>query len=47
MMMQSRVIGLLILISDRTHISGRVVYVFRTWLIVIRHGLRACDPFGT
>jgi len=27
-----------------THDCGHMVYVFRTWLIVISHGFQACDP---
>ena len=27
-----------------THDCGHVVYVFRTQLIVMSHGFRACDP---
>jgi len=31
-----------------THDCGHVVYVFRTWLIVMSHGFHACDPvWGT
>jgi len=29
-----------------THDCGHVVYVFHTWLIVMSHGFRACEPLG-
>ena len=34
------------LIFDMTHDCGHVIYVFRTWLIVMSHGFHACDPLG-